>query len=598
MVEQLGWTDTNETDLDIWLVLNGYQKGTGSKEQDPELLKQQYLEGRVRPDKGEMWRAPTEILAKYCILDAEACYLLYTRILKPVVDMFPSLSSYHSEKFMYLITKHIEQKIYGIQMDLEGLQKRQEYLNSEIDKLNSQFLCHPLIQPHVLQMEQELLSELVAREPAKYNKYTPPKEPKKYNKDGSLSKSWTNWEIRMSEDTGPVLSKTWINWSIRLEEARKGNDPAYKFNLNSVHHLSELIYRRLGNPVFIRSETGEPSTSGDAMRKLGSPFDLLIRRSHLNKELGYIQAYIDMTQQRNTLHPNFRTPGPVTGRLSSTEPNMQQISKTRAVMSLFQAFPGEIWADVDFKALESVVAAELSGDRNLMQLYAPWAPENDVHCFIAAQTPGLGDRMLATGYDPYNPTPETLAAAKKCKADRSIAKGVVYSAQYGAGTDKMYESLVNDGVEVTWDQVDTVRRTYWSLFSRLKEYSYELRREMEVNGGYIINGLGRPMCIAKGYEKDLLSRQLQSTGHDILVEYVYILGHLLDERIGKDKWRPVIFDFHDATTVGADEKYGPELVKAMEDSMVLLNKTLGGTLALSGVPILGYNLAEVKEPEQ
>lgn len=599
MVDCLGWSDSNEAQLDEWLVVHGYYKGTRLIDVTEEYLRGRYLDSSLRPDKGEMWRAPAYILGKYSCLDAEACYLLFMNCFLPILEQFPALQYYHCTEFMYLIRLHIEQKMYGISMDHVGLVGRAKHLLAEIERLSREFLCHPEVQPHVSRMEEKLLADLKSKEPPKYKKQKLPREPGRYKKDGSQSKSWTNWYTKYTEMKllGPEISKNWINWHQKYTDAASRKDLDYIFNMNSTHQLVELLHERMGYPVSQRTETGIPAVGVSAFLKLGPIGQLLIDRAYLNKELSYIQKYLELTSDRPTLHPSFRTPGPITGRMSSSEPNLQQVPKSKEVMKLFQAFEGEVWADIDFKALESVVAAELSGDENLHQLYGTGKPENDVHCFIAAQTPGLGDAMLAAGYDPYNPTRDSLAAAKKCKKDRGIAKGVVYSAQYGAGTNKMYQVLVDEGVDVTWEQVDTVRNTYWKLFSGLKEYGNRLKQEWKQNG-YIINGIGRPMCLVEGYEKDLLSRQLQSTGHDLLVKYIYILGHRLDEVLGHDNWRPVLIDLHDATTVAANEEHGSILIEAMQFSMQELNRQVGGDILLSGVPILGRSLADCKEPTE
>jgi hypothetical protein len=93
-VHLLGWQEQGDLELDAWLIQNGYTKGNGSA-----------------PDKGEMWRAPDLVLGKYCILDAEATYLILTEILLPVVVRFPALVDYHQHEFMHLIKLHIEQKM-------------------------------------------------------------------------------------------------------------------------------------------------------------------------------------------------------------------------------------------------------------------------------------------------------------------------------------------------------------------------------------------------------------------------------------------------------------------------------------------------------
>jgi hypothetical protein len=129
----------------------------------------------------------------------------------------------------------------------------------------------------------------------------------------------------------------------------------------------------------------------------------------------------------------------------------------------------------------------------------------------------------------------------------------------------------------------------------LKEFSRELQRELRKNGGFILNGFGRPLAVHSDYEQDCLSRYCQSTGHDALIKYATILSRLLDG--AEIPWRPVIFDFHDAVTVAVPEEFEKQVVGIFNEAMRQLNQELQGTITLRGTAVVGRNLAEVKEPE-
>lgn len=391
----LQWEDTNEGQLDEWLCVNGYYKGVRRIDSSPEALQSYYSEGKLKPDKGEMWRAPEEVLGKYCILDAESTYLLFTEVLQPVLDRFPALYEFHKQEFLVLIRHQIEQKILGIPMDVPGLQRRKEELEKQIEALSSSFCNHPEVVPAIRDMEEDMLTPLLT------------KEINKYNLNGEISKNYTNW-LR------------------KIEEARSGLFAEYKFNIQSGTQLRTLLYDKLGYPVRAKTEKGQAATDIQSLKHMGEIGSLLVERMYLAKELSYVDKYIELTENRNTIHPSFRTPGTITGRLSSKDPNMQQISKTKKMMELFIARPGMAWVDLDFSALEPVVLTEFSQDRNLLAIYGNGRPKNDIYLFVGANIPGvIGDKIRATGYDPYNPTKEALARAKKeCKHERGICKTV------------------------------------------------------------------------------------------------------------------------------------------------------------------------------
>jgi DNA polymerase-1 len=317
----------------------------------------------------------------------------------------------------------------------------------------------------------------------------------------------------------------------------------------------------------------------------------------LTKELSYVDKYLELTEKRPYLHPSFRMPGTITGRLSSKDPNMQQIPKTKDMMKLFVADPGTVWVDLDFSALEPMVTTEFSQDPNMLAIYGNGRPGNDIYLYVGANIPGeMGKKIRATGYDPLNPTKEGLARAKKeCKHERSICKVISLACGYGSGVKKVNQILEDDDIFLPWEQVETIHSTYWKVFAGVKQFSRDLQNQLRKNGGFILNGLGRPMAVSSDYEQDCLNRFVQSTGHDILVKYACILERLLSRE--GIPWKPVIMDFHDSACVSVPEQYGERVAALFLEGVDVLNREIGGSILLRGVPTVGYNLAATKEPE-
>lgn len=558
------WPETNEQDLDEWLVSNGYYKGNVRKDMTSQEAIDKYRQGTLKPDKGQMYQAPFDILARYCVLDSESTYLLFTGVLAPTLNVFPDLDAYLQKEWMYLIEVHIQQKLYGIQMDRQGLVERKNYLQEVIRNYNHQFLNHPDTLPHIQDIEKDMLKEKLA------------KEPPARTKSGKVSRNWINWD----KQVGLITSR---------------QDPDYLFNMQSGDQLRELLYNRMGFPALIFSEKGEPSVANKAVAAMGEIGKLLQERAWASKELTYIEKYLDLTQDRDTIHPSFRLPGTTTGRLSSKDINIQQVPKSKAVMSLFQARPGRVFVDLDFSALEPVVATEFSQDRNMMQIYGNGRPANDLYCFVMSAIPGMAEKAASLGYDPFNPTPESLARVKKeMKRERSICKVVALSAQYGAGPRKIHQTLEEQEVFLSLEEVQEIYDGYWKLFAELKQFGRDLQFKRR-KSGYVLNGIGRPMSIPDDWEKDSLNRFIQATGHDVLVMYVYTLGNLLTQE--GINWKPIIMDWHDSSAVEVPEQDRDRTVACFNRAMHLLNQKLGGTIKLKGTPSFGYNMAEIKEPE-
>ena len=600
MVDLLGWESSNETELDRWLVRSGHYLGNRRIRTDSEYLEQEWQLGKIRPKKEEMWRAPTDILGKYCALDAEATYLLLTEILLPALSKFPALEKFYFNYFLKHILNHIEQKIVGIKINTNKLRERTISIEAELSHLYTELCCKPETAQHIESLNCALKEEAIGEEPSKFKRK--PKiggEPLKITKKGEISKSWIRWSerVQLIESTEAEISKTWDNWNEKKQSILKEN--IVQFNWNSGDQLGELLYARLGFPVRLRSEkTNKPSVSMKAFSKIGGRIgEILIQKTKLMKELGYLHNYRELleTGQRDTIHAGFLLPGTMTGRLAGKEPNLMQISKTKEMLGLFVANPGEIWVDLDFSSVESVIAAEFTGDTNLRFLFNNPDKINDMHLFLGAHVPGrVGEQIRATGYDPFDPHTNTIAKAKKeCKKLRSIVKTCVYLLQYGGGVGRLQASLEEDGISLSRDEIELVYNTYWTTFSEIKPFIYKLELEWYSRGGYILNGLGRPMAVGERDKKDLFSRFVQSTAHDLLVMYSVDLMEISINAKG----RPVVLDLHDAVTLGFPQYRENQALDLFRQCLLRLNREIRGDIPIRGEPVSGRDLAEVKEAE-
>lgn len=204
-----------------------------------------------------------------------------------------------------------------------------------------------------------------------------------------------------------------------------------------------------------------------------------------------------------------------------------------------------------------------------------------------------------------------------------VGSYLVHNCAYGAGVDKIYENLTNDGVQISRDEVAAVHAGYWELFARVREYGYELQegwwdtvdlppelvgqyrnwargrgsrdRVPASTTGYLLNGYGRPMCLTYDYRKDALNRFVQSTGHDTLVRYIYLVCTELTRR--GVPWIPLVVDWHDSLAVEVPDEYVEVTKEIYLDSLDELNRQLGGRIRLKGTPSSGKNMTAIKEPE-
>lgn len=577
MVDVLLWSDTNETELDTWLVENGYKKQNNA------------------PLKGEMWRAPASILGKYCVLDAEATYLLYTEHLLPIVKRFPKLADYHHRDFLPHVMVHIDQKIAGIMTDRKHWVGYATELERAIIESEHNFREHPLVAPHIQEFEAEKVREFLTTEPARYKKKKVRQEPAKLTKSGEVSKNWIKWSLL--ENLPPEESKNWQNWDAKRRLIEIGIEPGYSFNLQSGDHLRWLMYDKLKHKVLLQTDSGMPAISEDALQSMGDVGQILIGRALKVKELSYVADYIERVEHRPTIHPSFKMPGTVTGRLAGKAPNLQQLPKTRGTLSGFVSRPGHSFVDCDVNALEMVVTAELSQDSNLLALYGPGAKKNDIYLFYGSMMAGIGPRLTSLGYNPYDPVPEVMDATKKAfKKERGIAKLLILSDNYGSGVKKKQKILSLNGVDMSLEEVQDMHDSLLEAKSGVTSYVTWLQDEWRANGGYVENGYGRPICVDEKYLKDILNRVVQSTGHDILQLYARIAAQLLNE--AKLNWTPIVMDWHDESIIEVPDEQVETAKKIMEvDAYRELNNILGGTCPLKGSAAVAKTLAGIKLEE-
>lgn len=578
MMDVLLWSDTNETELDTWLVDNGYKKQNNA------------------PLKGEMWRSPPEILGKYCVLDAEATYLLYTEHLLPIVRRFPKLGDYHHQDFLPHVLIHIDQKIAGIMTDRSHWQTYAAELELAIIDSERSFREHPLVAPHIREFEENKVKEFLSTAPARYKKKKERREPPRFLKDGvTVSKNWLKW--KELESLPLEESKVWQNWEAKRQRIVAAQEPSYVYNLQSGDHLRWLMYDKLRHKVLLQTESGMPAISEDALQSMGDVGHILIGRALKVKELSYVADYIERVEMRPTIHPSFKMPGTVTGRLAGKAPNLQQLPKTRGTLSGFISRPGYSFVDCDVNALEMVVTAELSQDSNLLALYGPAAKKNDIYLFYGSMMAGIGPKLTSLGYDPYAPTVEAIDATKKAfKKERGIAKLLILSDNYGSGVKKKQKILSLNGVDMSLDEVQEMHTSLLEAKSGVTSYVTWLQDEWRANGGWVENGYGRPICVDEKYLKDILNRVVQSSGHDILQLYARIAAQLLTE--ANVSWRPIVMDWHDESIIEVPDEQVETAKRIMEvDAYRELNNMLGGTCPLKGSAAVAKTLAGIKLEE-
>lgn len=159
----------------------------------------------------------------------------------------------------------------------------------------------------------------------------------------------------------------------------------YKFNWRSTNQVQELLFKKLGLEPFGYTETGNPSTNEESLEMLALQHPLpklLLGYKKVNTLTGmFIKTLPNLVDKENFIHPTFNITGTVTGRLSSKDPNVQQLPRTivdvesfqftHEIKRLFKSRFGKLGCilQFDYSSLELRCAAMISGDKEFTDIF-------------------------------------------------------------------------------------------------------------------------------------------------------------------------------------------------------------------------------------
>jgi DNA polymerase-1 len=339
-----------------------------------------------------------------------------------------------------------------------------------------------------------------------------------------------------------------------------------EFNLNSPQQLSEVLFKRLGLPVVKRTKTGY-STDSEVLEMLAAEHDLP-RRLIEYRELAKLRStYVDalpaaISTETGRLHSSFNQTIAASGRLSSSEPNLQNVPvRTPLGREIRRGFvpsePGWVLLVSDYSQIELRILAHLSGDANLLEAFRSG---HDIHRQTAA---------LVFGLDPEAVTPDL----------RTRAKEVNFGVVYGMGVFGLARRL-----GISREESKAFIEGYFARFPdvrRFQEETIEQAREL----GYVTTLLGRrrylPEIRSKNYnvrafaERAAINSPIQGTAAD-LIKIAMIRIH---ERLSGDGIPArMLLTVHDELVFEVEEN-------AVDVLGAMVRKEMEGAIALD-VPVV------------
>jgi DNA polymerase-1 len=279
------------------------------------------------------------------------------------------------------------------------------------------------------------------------------------------------------------------------------------FNLNSPKQLGEIFFDQLGLPVLKKTPKGAPSTDEEVLEKLAADYPLprliLDYRSLAKLKSTYtdkLPTMLDAATGR--VHTHYSQAVAVTGRLSSSEPNLQNIPVRtpagRKIRTAFIAEPGFVIASADYSQIELRIMAHLSGDARLLKAFQDDA---DIHRATAAEVLGL---------EPEQVLPE----------QRRMAKAVNFGLIYGMSAFGLAAQL-----SIERSAAQTYIDRYFARYPGVADYMARTREQARMEG-YVETLFGRRLYLPEiasgnparrqGAERAAINAPMQGTAADLI----------------------------------------------------------------------------------
>lgn len=182
---------------------------------------------------------------------------------------------------------------------------------------------------------------------------------------------------------------SFLGENIKSLETKIYAEAGGEFNINSPKQLGEVLFEKLGLPGGKKTKTGY-STAADVLQKLSAEYpivkDILEYRAYTKLKSTYADGLVQYIDENDRIHSTFHQTITATGRLSSADPNLQNIpirmDLGRQIRKVFVPSDGHVFMDADYSQIELRVLASLAGDETLIKAYSEHA---DIHRITASK---------------------------------------------------------------------------------------------------------------------------------------------------------------------------------------------------------------------
>ena len=369
------------------------------------------------------------------------------------------------------------------------------------------------------------------------------------------------------------------------------DDVEQEVNFNSGQQVADVMINTLGIELTETTPTGNYKTSKDVLQEIDHPFvEVLLKHKALRHMMShFINKLEDLVESDGRMRPNWKNTGTVTGRLSCSSPNFQNLPNPFldpvGVRECIVAPEGYSLVAIDFTSQEVRVMAKLSKDPAVIKMINRGLDPHLMNANAAFKL-GIPDEFMDSNHPKYNDIKEQYDGYRK--------KGKVFSfaVPYGAGESHMAKTF-----NLTDAEAKELMDAYWQEFPQLKQ-AIDTAQDTATRQGYLATETGRRKRFKKNKWGRVDGRQLnaafnfliQSTSADMIRKattnlYKYAI-------LNKDMDIKVIMMVHDETVLQVKEEYAEQVLK---DAIEIFSKCWD----LEVVPVLadggiGRTYAEAK----
>lgn len=373
-----------------------------------------------------------------------------------------------------------------------------------------------------------------------------------------------------------------------------------KFNFGSTAQLSELLFERLGLTTVILTDKGNFSTNDDSLKYMANQHEITKTLTEFRKVRHLYNNFVVGMQEHMTpeefVHSTYNLHGTVTGRLSSNDPNHQQLPrKSNDVMSfqywndikkLFTSRFGDdgVMVQFDYSQLELRILAVFSQDPTLIELYRSGA---DLHKAVAAD---------AFGIDIEDVTKDQRTASKK------VQFGIVYQ----ESARGLSEDLRAEGIDMSVEECEAFISKYFKRFPQVNKWIRDTKRfakrekhvkTLTKRTRHLQTIDSVEKSIANEAERQAVNAPIQSTGSDCTLMALITIDDWLAET---NKKSVIAITVHDSIVLDCPKDEVIEVGEKVKHIMENLAEYNDFYKFLGDVPIvsdmeLGTSYADVHE---